>query len=177
MGRWSIRTFVPMWLLLAISLLLGASAGAVLVLRWAGVQCLGPSELGKRYGRESDYMLEDHRVPPLIRALGLGDTARAHALIAAGARVNVADPYGLTPLMVVVTDAKVAVPELLAAGALVNAKERVKGQAALFLAAQIGDVAVAQELVRCGADVNAKSIYGETRLKLAAASCRTLLAS
>jgi ankyrin repeat protein len=77
--------------------------------------------------------------------------------------------------MVAVIDAKAAVPGLLAAGAAVNAKENIEGQTALALAAHFGDLAVAQELVRYGADVNAASMHGETPLMSAAGSCQTPL--
>lgn len=120
----------------------------------------------------SDYLLDDPDIPPLLRAVAQCDSAKAHALLASGAKVNVADRYGFTPLMIAVDRTREAVPEILAAGAAVDARDKVEGETALFIAARLGDLASARELIKSGADVNAASIYGDTPLAEAAGRCR-----
>jgi len=117
----------------------------------------------------SDYLMEEAEATPLMRALRQGDTSGAKRLIAGGADVNVADPYGLTALMIAAADHDEAeiVEELLGAGASVNARSR-DGETALFAAAFGGNATTVKELVQHGADVNASSRLGVTPLMEAA---------
>lgn len=123
-----------------------------------------------------DYMLHDPGIPPLLRALSTQDLPKARSLIAAGADVNASDQYGITPLMIAVADTTGAVQQLLTAGARVNAKDKIEGQTALFIAVRKGDLSMCEVLVHHGADVNTKSKYGETPLIEAAAFCHTPVA-
>jgi hypothetical protein len=106
---------------------------------------------------DGDYLLTDPTVPPLTRAVALGDVARASRLLAAGAKVNTPDRYGETALMVAaLREDLTAVRQLLAAGAAVNAQD-ANGLTALFSA---GNVDIAKVLIEHGADVNATSRQG-----------------
>jgi ankyrin repeat protein len=53
----------------------------------------------------------------------------------------------------------------------VNARERVKGCSALHVAARRGNLVVAQALLECGADIEARDKYGDTPLHRAV-KCR-----
>jgi ankyrin repeat protein len=92
------------------------------------------------------------------------------ALLSAGADVNAANRYGVTPLSLAATNASAPmVQELLKAGAGARAA-LPNGQTVLMSAARTGNPEVAGMLIARGADVNAKeSSLGETALMWAAA--------
>jgi ankyrin repeat protein len=109
---------------------------------------------------------------------GQGNVRIVAALLHLGADPNASDGYGQTPLYWVSNAypydgaARAAVVAILAqAGADVNARERVKGCSALHMAARRGNVLVAQALLRCGADIEARDKYGDMPLHRAV-KCR-----
>jgi hemoglobin len=109
---------------------------------------------------------------------GQGNVRIVAALLRLGADPNASDGYGQTPLYWVSNAypydgaARAAVvATLVQAGANVNARERVKGCSALHMAARRGNVVVAQALLRCGADIEARDTYGDTPLHRAV-KCR-----
>jgi ankyrin repeat protein len=118
------------------------------------------------------------QVPPLVRASQHGDIAEIRELISKGENVKAADSSGFTPLMNAVVTARDAVPELLAAGATVNAKDTVEGVTALTIAYQRRkNLQAGKALVNHGANINAMSKYGQTPLMTAATSCLEPLVS
>src|SRR5215469_1241293 len=131
-----------------------------------------------------------NRDPALVAERYMGDRTLLHeiagqgndrivaALLRLGADPNASDGYGQTPLYWVSNAypydgaARAAVvAALVQAGANVNARERVKGCSALHMAARRGNVLVAQALLRCGADIEARDKYGGTPLHRAV-KCR-----
>ena len=97
------------------------------------------------------------------------DLELATALLAAGAKVRVANRYGVTPLHLAATAGNAALIErLLAAGADVNAA-LPDGETALMMAARTGRPDAVRALVAGGADVNARERWkGQTALMWAA---------
>jgi ankyrin repeat protein len=97
------------------------------------------------------------------------------ALLAAGAKVNVTDNNGVTPLMLAArAESGEVIKALLGAGAVVNAKDN-QGQAALTYAVgepNSGETSggAVDELIAAKADVNVTGLSGETPLMLAAKS-------
>jgi ankyrin repeat protein len=131
-----------------------------------------------------------NRDPALVAERYMGDRTLLHeiagqgnvrivaALLRLGADPNASDGYGQTPLYWVSnafpsdSAARAAVvATLVQAGANVNARERVKGCSALHVAARRGNVLVAQALLECGADIEARDKYGDTPLHRAV-KCR-----
>lgn len=85
------------------------------------------------------------------------------ALTAAGADVNAANRFGVTPLMYAVLAGPGQVNILLAAGAKANAADD-NGRTPLMLAAYDGKLDVVKLLVQAGADVNARDAKGQSAL-------------
>jgi hemoglobin len=131
-----------------------------------------------------------NRDPALVTERYMGDRTLLHeiagqgnvrivaTLLRLGADPNASDGYGQTPLYWASNAypydgaARAAVVATLAqAGANVNARERVKGCSALHMAARRGNVLVAQALLGCGADIEARDKYGDTPLHRAV-KCR-----
>ena len=109
---------------------------------------------------------------------GQGNVRIVALLLHLGADPNASDGYRQTPLYWVSNAypydgaARAAVvATLVQAGANVNARERVKGCSALHMAARRGNVLVAQALLKCGADIEARDKYGDTPLHRAV-KCR-----
>jgi uncharacterized protein len=105
----------------------------------------------------------------LYAAAGNADPAVAEKLLAAGADANAALVSGETPLMVAARRGILpTVRALLSGKADPNAQEGKGGQTALMWAISERHTAVAEELLRHGADVNARSKTGFTALMFAA---------
>ena len=94
----------------------------------------------------------------------------AETLLGAGAKVNVVDEYGETPLTLAAANGDNAIVQrLLKAGANARAA-RWNGETALMIAAGAGNIEAVRQLVLHGADVNvAEPRRGQTALMWAAA--------
>ena len=111
----------------------------------------------------------DFGATPLYAAAANPDSALVKKLLAAGADANAGLISGETPLTQAAGRGNLeTVRALLAAKANPNAKDSKGGQTALMWAVQQGHTAVAEELLRAGADVNAGSKSGFTALMFAA---------
>jgi ankyrin repeat protein len=107
---------------------------------------------------------------PLIQAAQNGNVAEIRKLISRRANVNATGPEGVTALMAAALSAPGAVPDLLAAGANVNAKDNLNRETALYYACRQGDLQVVEELVNHGAEVNTKTMFDRTPLEYAVAA-------
>jgi len=121
------------------------------------------------------------REPALIReryagrtllhtASGEGRLTIVELLLRLGADPNAADGGGHTPLYSVGNECKVSgggevVHALVRAGAKVDAHDGVKHCTALHMAARRGNVEVAEALLDCGANIEARDTLGETPLR------------
>jgi ankyrin repeat protein len=98
-----------------------------------------------------------------------GNAGLIGRLLEAGADPNVPRPGGETPLMIAArTGSEASVRRLLAAGAIVDAREERHAQTALMWAAGEGNAGAVRALVEAGADVHARSEAGFTALLFAA---------
>jgi ankyrin repeat protein len=105
----------------------------------------------------------------LHRAVRVDDAAEVRRLIKAGARVDVVNRYGVSPLALAAANGNAAVLELLIeAGADPNAPS-AQAEPVLMTAARSGNVDAVRCLIEHGADVNAREPWqGETALMWAA---------
>jgi ankyrin repeat protein len=103
---------------------------------------------------------------PIVEAANVGNTAILESLLKAGADANTPGPSetgGMTPLMIVARSTNVAAARaLLDHGADVNAKESQRQQTALMWAAAQSRPQMVAELVKRGADVNARAMVNNT---------------
>jgi ankyrin repeat protein len=100
----------------------------------------------------------DYGSTPMSEAAILGRVDLLEALLKAGADVESANADGQTALMIVARTSRVdAARLLLSRGAQVNAVERWRGQTPLMWAVAQKQPAMVAELVKAGADVNARS--------------------
>ena len=100
----------------------------------------------------------DYGSTPMAEAAILGRADLLETLLKAGADVESPNVDGQTSLMVVARSGRVdAARLLLKYGAKVNAVERWRGQTALMWAVAQKQPAMVAELVKAGADVNARS--------------------
>jgi hemoglobin len=107
---------------------------------------------------------------------GEGRLAMVELLLNLGADANATDLGGHTPLYCVGNECSVdtapdVVRALVQSGAQVNANGGVKHCTALHMAARRGNVAVAEALLDCGADLDAQDGVGVTPLRRAV-NCR-----
>jgi ankyrin len=101
----------------------------------------------------------DYGSTPMAEAAILGRADLLDTLLKAGADVESANADGQTALMVVARTSRVDAARLLIArGAKVNASEQWRGQTALMWAVAQKQPAMVAELVKAGADVNARSM-------------------
>ena len=119
---------------------------------------------------------------PLLRAAKAGDTDAIRLLLAHGAKADLPNSLGVTPLMaaaglrsneidtrgkyVTEKDAIAAIDLLVAAGADVNVIDE-RGQTALYGAAYWGWNDVIRNLTKHGADLGIKDIHGRTAVDMA----------
>lgn len=100
----------------------------------------------------------DYGSTPMSEAAVIGRVDLLEALLKAGADVESPNADGQTALMVVARTSRVdAARLLLRHGAKVNAVEKWRGQTALMWAVAQKQPAMVAELVKAGADVNARS--------------------
>lgn len=105
-------------------------------------------------------------------AAAVGNLAVVELLLSVGADPNSQEGGGHTPLYCVGNQCMVeggasVVRTLVKAGAEVNANDGVKNCTALHMAARRGNVAVAQALLECGANIEARDSMRETPLRRA----------
>jgi hemoglobin len=105
----------------------------------------------------------------LHEVAGQGSLAIVELLLHLGADANARDQWGHTPLYFVGNASHGAngadvVRVLAHSGANVNAQEKLKHCTALHMAARRGNVPVAEALLECGADAEARDKLGDTPL-------------
>ncbi|HEX4810114.1 MAG TPA: ankyrin repeat domain-containing protein [Bryobacteraceae bacterium] len=123
------------------------------------------ADIRSRYGRT---LLHD--------ASAQGNLRMVELLLRIGAEPNGKTSGERTPLYCVANECHVAggghiVRALVRAGAQVDARSGAKGCTALHMAARRGNTEVAEALVDCGADINARDKAGDTPLQRAK-NCR-----
>ncbi|HKY19915.1 MAG TPA: ankyrin repeat domain-containing protein [Vicinamibacterales bacterium] len=103
-------------------------------------------------------------------AVHRNDIKTSEALIRAGADVNAANRYGVSPLALAATNGNAAMLELLLEAGGNPSATQAEGETALMTAARTGIPAAVKVLLAKGADVNAKENWrGQTALMWAAA--------
>jgi truncated hemoglobin YjbI len=108
----------------------------------------------------------------LHEASGEGDSEAVEFLLKLGADANATDGGGHTPLYSVANECSVAggaavVRALVQSGADVNARGGVKRCTPLHMAARRGNVEIAEALLDCGAEIEARDRVGDTPLRRA----------
>lgn len=108
---------------------------------------------------------------PLMYAAWTDDEATIKLFVARGAALEAGDADGMTALGIAAqNDKRKALAALLDAGADVNKPVGKGGYTPLMLAAMSGNERVAEQLIRRGADVNARNAGGITPLMVVAAN-------
>ena len=137
-------------------------AGAAVVTWLAGVP-----PFGERTPPEPETTLEDR----LLDAAEVGDAAAAAQALTEGARVDAADPFGRTALMLAAAgghDATLAT--LLEAAADVHATSEAGWTALMFAADAAGSATTSLLLLNAGSDPHVRDEEGRRALELAAAN-------
>jgi ankyrin repeat protein len=100
---------------------------------------------------------------PIIEATNVGNTAIIEKLLKAGADANTLGADGMPPLMIIARSANVAAARLLLdSGANVNFKESQRSQTPLMWANAQRQPDMVAELVKRGAEVNARAMVNNT---------------
>jgi hemoglobin len=124
---------------------------------------------------ERDPALAHERYAGRTLLHGARPLATVELLLRLGADPNATDPGKHTPLYCLSNECKAgggdAVRALIRGGALVDACDGVKRCTALHMAARRGNVDIAEALLDCGADINARDSQGVTPLQRAV-NCR-----
>ncbi len=121
-------------------------------------------------GLGADPNAKDHRGDPLLfTAMSVGSGPGSAALIRAKADANAYDTIGMSPLVFAMSlDQPQIITALIEAGADVNAPSIASDEgtpaAPIFLAIRTGKLALVQQLVAAGANVNALDAKGSTPL-------------
>lgn len=111
--------------------------------------------------------------PPTVKAIWKNDLDELRRLLRDPARVNELDPDGRTPLMAAAIEVNLAAVEiLLAAGADVNAQDRVGWCALHFAAQEQQSCDVCRALLDAGAGHDLREAHGNTPLFLAVFNSR-----
>ncbi|WP_162917619.1 ankyrin repeat domain-containing protein [Dongia deserti] len=118
----------------------------------------------------ADPNARDHRGDPLLfTAMSVGSTPGTVSLINAKVDANIPDSIGMTPLAFAMTlDQPQITAALIKAGADVNAPSTASDSstpaAPIFIAIRSGKLALVQQLIAAGADVDALDEKGSTPL-------------
>ena len=108
------------------------------------------------------------QTPDLIGTVISGTPQDVQAAIDSGAKVNVQDDTGTTPLIAAAQYNQAAIPILLRAGADVNAHETQRGETALSVVAYYGGTPeLVTTLLGAGANIKAQDNFGDTALMAA----------
>jgi hemoglobin len=142
--------------------------GSDVIFEYAERELLADPALANTRNRYGRTLLHD--------AAAQGNLRMVELLLRLGADPNVGLPGGRTPLYCVANECQVPgagriVRALVRAGAQVNAPSGAKRCTALHLAARRGNTEIAEALVDCGADINARDATGDTPLQRAK-NCR-----
>jgi ankyrin repeat protein len=117
-----------------------------------------------------DANIVPHRFAVFCRWL---ETVRE--LLKSGADIETTDPDGMTPFLMACADGSFEIARLLLdSGANIHAASNFDGQRALQYAAFEGHLAIVQELISRGHDINAYNRDGRTSLAFAAYKGRAL---
>ena len=150
----------------ALGLIMGCGFDALL--EYAERELVADPALAAIHNRYGRTLLHDASAQGNLRIVEL--------LLRLGADPNVKTPGGHTPLYCVANECCVhgsgnVVRALVRAGALVDAPSKAKQCTPLHVAARRGNTEVAEALVDCGADINARDTIGVTPLQRAK-NCR-----
>jgi truncated hemoglobin YjbI len=148
--------------------------GRKALLEYAEREVLADPALAHVHNRYGLTLLHD--------ASAQGNLRMVELLLRLGADPNVGTPSGRTPLYCVANECRVTgagpvVRALVRAGAQVDAPSGVKQCTALHVAARRGNTEVAEALLDCGADINARDKTGDTPLQRAKNCRKTGVAS
>jgi len=117
-------------------------------------------------GANIDAREEEHDQAAIILAAKFGDAEIVELLINKGAKVDVRDDEGRTPLFFAEVGSKVFA-SLVAAGADINAKDNEGNSILMRKVSQSPSVAEVEELLRLGIEPDVRNESGESAVDLA----------